>query len=385
MNNSILITEKNKFANFVEALYSLKDIRDNRGKKHTYVFIISSVVIAMIKGHSRLSSIFRYIKRNVGLLRIISKQRKATHISRSHLPRFLAKLDWISLNELIELHFNIRIDEEVRDKWNAIDGKVMKGTIKYGDQQTMVHAVTHNERTEIAVARQIGKKSSEIPVVRKMIKETGLEKGNLTLDALHCNPETTEQINKSGGSYLIQVKENQPELLSQCKKIYKEDSPVGVKEDVEKEHGRLTTRLGSTFKIDPTKLDKRWKPSGISTLVVLERDNMEMTTKKETHETSYYICNKSINSSPLHTSSALISAVRNHWGVESNNWVLDVTFNEDNIKIKGGNQAQVLGRLRSLSVDLMRRSGVTKIKEAIESYADSNPTLLKMLKQVKFL
>jgi hypothetical protein len=60
-------------------------------------------------------------------------------------------------------------------------------------------------------------------------------------------------------------------------------------------------------------------------------------------------------------------------------------LNEDNIKIKDGNQAQVLGRLRSLSADLIRRSGVTKIKEAIESYADSNPTLLKMLKQVKFL
>ena len=325
------------------------------------------------------------MERNLALLRKITKQSQATPISRSHLPRFLEKLDWIDLNKMIELHFNIRVGEDVRDKWNAIDGKVMKGTIKYGDQQTMVHAVTHNERTEIAVARQIGKKSSEIPVVRKMIEDTGLEKGNLTLDALHCNPETTEQINKAGGSYLIQVKENQQELLRQCKKTYQEDSPVGVKEDVEKEHGRLTTRLGGTFEIDPTQLDKRWEPSGINTLVVLERDTMEMTTKKETHETSYYICNKSINSSALHTSSALISAVRNHWGVESNNWVLDVTFNEDNIKIKGGNQAQVLGRLRSLSVDLMRRSGVTKIKEAIENYADSNPTLLKMLKQVKFL
>ena len=181
MSKSILITEKNKFANFVEALLSLKDIRDNRGKRHTYVFIISSVVIAIMKGNSILSSIHRYIKRNLALLRKITKQSKATPISRSHLPRFLAKLDWIDLNKMIELHFNIRIDEDVRDKWNAIDGKVMKGTIKYGDQQTMVRAVTHNERVEVAVARQIGKKSSEIPVVRKMINETGLEKGNLTL------------------------------------------------------------------------------------------------------------------------------------------------------------------------------------------------------------
>jgi hypothetical protein len=38
-----------------------------------------------------------------------------------------------------------------------------------------------------------------------------------------------------------------------------------------------------------------------------------------------------------------------------------------------------------LSADLIRRSGVTKIKAAIESYADSNQILLKMLKQVNFL
>ncbi len=48
MNKSILITEKNKFVNFVEALNSLKDIRDNRGKRHTYVFVITSVVIAIV-------------------------------------------------------------------------------------------------------------------------------------------------------------------------------------------------------------------------------------------------------------------------------------------------------------------------------------------------
>lgn len=385
MNVSAIITHKAQFNNFIEALESLIDTRDNRGKKHTYVFVITSVVIATMKGKSTLSSIFRYIKTNLTLLRKITNKGKAKHISRAHLPRFLEKLDWITVNEIIERHFGIRINLDLKKEWVAIDGKVMKGTIKYGDQQAIVHAVTHNERIEVAIARQIGKKSSEIPVVRKMINETGLEKGNLTLDALHCNPETTEQINKAGGSYLIQVKENQPELLNHCKKIYQHGSSVGVNEDIEKAHGRLTTRLGSTFHIDITKLHNRWKPSGVKTLVVIERDSIEMTTQKESYETSYYICNKKINTSSSHTSTALISAVRNHWAVESNNWILDVTFNEDNIKIKSSNQAQILGRLRTLSADLIRRSGVTKIKAAIESYADSNSTLLKMLKQVNFL
>jgi predicted transposase YbfD/YdcC len=30
----------------------------------------------------------------------------------------------------------------------------------------------------------------------------------------------------------------------------------------------------------------------------------------------------------------LIKALRGHWSVESNNWILDVTFNENKVKIK---------------------------------------------------
>lgn len=385
MNLPSLLTNKGHFNNFIEALESLNDTRDNRGKRHTYVFVITSVVIAIMKGKSTLSSIFRYIKMNLTLLREITEKADAKHISRAHLPRFLGKLDWVEINDIIEVHFGIRVKIDFKKKWVGIDGKVMKGTIKNGDQQAIIHAVVHNERLEVAAARQIGKKSSEIPIVRKMIEETGLEKGNLTLDALHCNPATTEQINKADGSYLIQVKDNQTELLKHCKNIYTDGSVIDTNKHVEKQHGRLTTRIGRTFNIDDNKLDDRWKSSGIQTLVVIERNTINMANQKESHETSYYICNKKINTSPLHTSNQLFNAVRNHWGVESNNWILDVTFNEDKIKVKHGNQAQILGRLRSLSADLIRRSGVTKIKEAIESYADSNSTLFRMLKQVKFL
>ena len=56
-------------------------------------------------------------------------------------------------------------------------------------------------------------------MVRDFLKETGLEKGKITLDAHHINPETTTQIEQAGGQYIIQVKENQPVLLAQCKEL----------------------------------------------------------------------------------------------------------------------------------------------------------------------
>ena len=135
-----------------------------------------------------------------------------------------------------------------------------------------------------------------------MIKETGLEKGNLTLDALHCNPATTEQINQANGSYLIQLKENQAQWLKHCKNIYTEGSVVASNKNIQQQHRRLTTHLGSACNIDDQQLDGRWKSSGIKTLVVIERDTISMSTQKESHETSYYICNQKMNASPLHTS-----------------------------------------------------------------------------------
>ena len=71
----------------------------------------------------------------------------------------------------------------------------------------------------MARARQVGDKSSEIPVMREFLKETGLEKAKISLDAHHCNPETMTQIEQAGGLYLIQVKENQPKLLEQCRAL----------------------------------------------------------------------------------------------------------------------------------------------------------------------
>ena len=50
--------------------------------------------------------------------------------------------------------------------------------------------------------------------MREFLKETGLEKANISLDVHHGNPETMTQIEQAGGLYLIQVKENRSSYLS---------------------------------------------------------------------------------------------------------------------------------------------------------------------------
>ena len=81
----------------------------------------------------------------------------------------------------------------------------------------------------------------------------------------------------------------------------------------------------------------------------------------------------------------LVQAIWRHWGVESNNWNRDVTFNEDRNKTKAGNQSQIIALLRGLSIELIRKTSPKNFQATIDIFADSVSKLESLLKQVKFV
>lgn len=371
---------------FLQALKLLPDLRDERGKRHSLIFIVASVIIAILEGKSSTSSIQRFIKNKISWLKKITKIEDAVPISRAHLPRLLNKLDWDSLDKIIVTHFNLHLfPENVEKEWVAIDGKVLRGCLKSGQKEAIIHVTTHGSRTELAQARQSGDKSSEIPVVRELLTASNLEARKITLDAHHCNPTTLSQIAVAGGTYLVQVKENQPILLEQCKNLAREQKGMFSYENHDKDHGRLTSRYASAYPMDVLSLDTRWERSSLQTLVVIKRETLTLKTNNTSEETSYYISNHPLKNNDLKYFNDLIKALRGHWGVESNNWILDVTFNEDKVRIKAPNQAHIMGRFRGFTLQLLRKSGVKNFQEAIEGFASSTFSMEKMLRQVRFL
>ncbi len=373
---------------FVELISrDLPDIRDPRGKRHTLVFTIVAFVLATLRGRRTLSGVHVFIKNHLDVLHELTNTPKGPPISRAHLPRLLARLDWSALDKIIERCFGIRIAQVPNSKiWVAIDGKVLRGTSRGSERQSLVLAVTHEKREVVGQIRQIGSKSSEIPVTRTLLSNTGLDKQNVSLDAHHCNPTTTTQINKAGGIHLVQVKENQEILLMQCRTLAQSQPCLAEVTNHEKGHGRVTTRHAQIFSMAQIKLDPRWESSGLRTCVVINRETFEATTKKITSETSYYISNQHIDAAkPETTLKELAQAVQKHWGVESDNWIRDVTFKEDSVKTKSGNQGQIMGRLRSLSMALVRKISPKNFQATIDNFADSFSNMEVMLRQVKFL
>lgn len=77
----------------------------------------------------------------------------------------------------------------------------------------------------------------------------------------------------------------------------------------------------------------------------------------------------------------LTQTLRWHWGTEFNNGLCDLTVNEDNIKTRAGNQAQVMGLLCELIWQPLPKNFQT----VIEIFAGSVLTLEPMPGQVEFL
>jgi predicted transposase YbfD/YdcC len=370
---------------FIDVLNALPDKRDNRGKRHSLTFLVATVVFAILVGRSKVSSIHRYMINKIDWLREVTGFKDAKPISRAHLPRMLANLDWGSLTHAIHQCFDERTAHLIQHEWISIDGKVMRGTLKSGEKQALIHAVAHDSRIDVAQACQAGDKASEITVLRELIKESGLEAHKISMDAHHCNPETLGQINRAEGLYLVQVKENQPKLFERCRLLSEQSARAETLEH-DLSHGRINTRHACLYDVTPSDIDSRWKNSGLQTVIVMNRETIEKSSQKTTCETAYYVSNYRVENRQ-YVVEMLAHVVRRHWGVESNNWQLDVTFGEDRVQVKNGNQAQIMGKLRCLAMNLLRWSkmGEHNFQASIEKFMDSPEALFSMLKQVNFL
>jgi predicted transposase YbfD/YdcC len=359
---------------FVAKLKRLTDKRDKRGKRHELAFVLGGVVLAILSGRAYVSSIHRFIQNKLRWLRRVLGYREAQLVSRAQLPRILAGVEWSALNEIVEAQFGIRLEAQDQE-WHAIDGKTLRGVA--GQQERVLLAISHTGRRTVA--------QSEITAVRELLAATGLEKGKNTLDALHFNPKTIGQINQAGGQVVVQLKANQPGLLAQLSQEAAEAAPLAQLKSVEKGHGRLEIRQATFFKIGHLPLDPRWGECGLTTLIVIARRTTDLASQQRSAEVSFYCANVAVDPADQATQQELFQAIRGHWGVEADNYLRDVSFQEDKVKTKHGNQAHVLASFRTLAIQLFRNAGFLNFKAALETFADCPDQFEAFLFQYGFL
>lgn len=381
--------------NFFKKLENLEgiDTRDDRGKIHNISVVLLGFISALLSGRDgNLSSIHRRMCNKHEELLSLLELPYSQPISRAQLPLVLKSINYSVLEHLVFEEFNKKITGSAC-KWFAIDGKELKGSILPGNTRgtAVVQVVRHCEHREvIAQSYFSGKKSSEVKAVRGLLRADILLKKNITLDALHLKPDTLEIINEREDFYLVGLKANQKELYEDMENVPNYTKQTHDYKTVDEHGGRVDTRVYSSYEIGNEYFDGRWKKSGFTTLIVVNRERFFKNLQKRKNKgkveyierevnTDYFLSNKKATIEA--DAKELFEAVRGHWNVEVNNHIRDVTLKEDKLKSKLDNFHENISLVRTLVIKLLSRSLVSNFAALLDTFADSFEALVVFFEQ----
>lgn len=270
----------------------------------------------------------------------------------------------------------------------AVDGKSLRHSFEHGwDKSGMAHMVSAFVEANRMVFAQVKTdgKGQELSGIEKLLGMLDLNGAVVTIDALGCNKTIAQGILDAGGQYVLQVKDNQPTLHDKIKLSFKDAILDGFKDlkfdfhqQVDGDHGRIETRklwvcwdvkslLGASLAADWPRL---------KSLVAIERTRE--INGKVSIEWHYFIA-----STDRRTKAKRVAGyVRGHWSVENNlHWQLDVSFREDERRIRKGHGAENFSRLCRMSLNLLKQEKTQKtgIEIKRQSCGWSDDYLLKVV------
>ena len=349
----------------LEKLKKITDFRKDKGKRHELWVVLTIIILGIMMGNTSYKTIEKFSKNNkdklINILKIPSKKLPSYSTIRRVMIGVKAKYIQKILDETI-LNFYKNNDED----WIAIDGKNAKNTLRNyeNEQQNMLVTVSwfsQNKKLIIKSESFESKKKSEIKQVQNMIRDCSLKNKVFTLDALHCNKETTKAIIESKNDYLITVKGNQKKLYECLKNIGVCKKPLTIYEKKDLSHGRNIKRRISVF--DGKNVKQKNYPH-LKSFIKVERSGMR--GKKSYEETLYYITSKKLKAEILG------QKIREHWSIENQvHWVKDVIFNEDKLRIKGIEVTKNFTLLVTLILNVYRSLGFISITEG-KSWLENN-------------
>ena len=239
----------------------------------------------------------------------------------------------------------------------AIDGKTACGS--RDGHNTALHTISaYATASGLCLGQEHTRgKGNEIPAIKALLDTLALKGCIVTIDAIGCQTEIAQKILDRGGDYLLAVKDNQKDLADALREFFAEGEtrgfgslPVSRYQSVEKDHGRIETRQ-AMWVSDLSWLDKKlrehWpKLAGIGLIQRQREINGAVSTER-----AYYIGSQGITSAE-----SFAKAARDHWGIENSlHWVLDITFREDDCRVRKDHAPHNFAALRKFALTLLRQ------------------------------
>jgi predicted transposase YbfD/YdcC len=263
----------------------------------------------------------------------------------------------------------------------AIDGKALRRSFDKGTAKRAIPMVSAwaTENGVVLGQRKVDAKSNEITAIPALLDLLALKGCIVTIDAMGCQRAIAQQIVEQGADYVLALKGNQPTLEQAVAHFFVTGAEAEAHrtasdsyEQTEQGHGRSETRCyWITEALAPAFRAAAWP--GLRSIGMVEATRT--LAGKTTVEQRLYLTS-------LKPDAHLFArAVRNHWGIENGlHWTLDVTFREDQSRLRKGHGAENFAVLRHIVLNLLRKEPSAKSMPRKRLACALNPDyLLKVL------
>jgi predicted transposase YbfD/YdcC len=338
----------------------LEDPRDTVNRKHPLVSVVVIAMMAVLGGAGGPTAIARWAALKADFLaRVLPLPNGVPR--KDVFRRVLALLrpaafqacfaDWLR-----SLRAKAAEATEVGQPVLAVDGKSARRSHDRGKGLGALHCVSVWASDFGLSLGQVAcaEKSNEITAIPQLLRLVDVKGAIITIDAMGAQKAIAEQIIDGGADYVLALKGNQETLhnavIDYVDQHLDDDfagAPARRHQEREDGHGRAECRSYVQMPVpEALRGSEQWKGMrsiGLATLVCT-RDG------QETGETRYYI-----SSLPVGVR-RFARAVRSHWSIENGcHWVLDMTFREDESRIREPQVRENFAWLNRFALSLLKQ------------------------------
>lgn len=338
----------------------LEDPRVERTKEHRLLDIVAIAICAVICGADSWVDIEAYGEAKQDWLRqfLLLPSGIPSHDT---FARVFARLDPQQLQQCF-LNWVSAISMLTHGEVVAIDGKQLRHSYDKGASKGAIHMVSAWATSNRLVLgqQQVEEKSNEITAIPALLNVLSLSGCIVTVDAMGTQKDIAAAIIEQEADYVLALKGNQSSLHEDVQWLFEQahqsqfaQVPHDFHQTLDQGHGRLEIRRCWTLTdLDYLVQKQHWQ--GLQSVAMIQSERRINGTT--TTETRYYI------SSLPGQAQQIANAVRSHWAIENSlHWVLDVSFGEDQCRIRTENAPQNFALLRQIALNLLTQEQSTNV------------------------
>lgn len=239
----------------------------------------------------------------------------------------------------------------------AIDGKQARRSYDKKNRKSAIHMVSAwaCQNGVVLGQQKTDTKSNEITAIPQLLDLLELKGCIVTIDAMGCQRDIAKKIRACGADYVLALKGNQSKLQDMVSDFFStaiEKNFTAVEhcrtEATDYGHGRIESRICYSVPLPEYLNDfsQEWADLKSLACIISSRDINNIVTK----EIRYYVSSLEADAPKIN------HVIRCHWQVENSlHWVMDVTFKEDDSRIRRGVAAENMSVMRHLALNLIKK------------------------------